>query len=52
MIKSALEEVATLIESINGKQILENKDDIFLPYVDDNTPREELDIVKNIAERR
>ena len=45
-IKSVLEEVAMLIESINGKQILENKDDIFLPYVDDNTPREELDIVK------
>ena len=33
-IKSALEEVATLIESINGKQILENEGNIFLPHVD------------------
>ena len=40
-IKSALEEVAMLIESINGKQILENEGNIFLPHVDDNTPREE-----------
>ena len=40
-IKSTLEEVATLIESINGKQILENEGNIFLPHVDDNTPREE-----------
>ena len=40
-IKSVLEEVATLIESINGKQILENEGNIFLPHVDDNTPREE-----------
>ena len=45
-IKSVLEEVAMLIESINGKQILENEGNIFLPHVDDNTPREELDIVK------
>lgn len=42
-IQSALEEVAMLIESINDKQILENEGNIFLPYVDDNTPREELD---------
>ena len=40
-IKSVLEEAATLIESINGKQILENEGNIFLPHVDDNTPREE-----------
>ena len=52
-IKSALEEVAMLIESINGKQILENEGNIFLPHVDDNTPREELDMWKNnTAERR
>ena len=42
-IKSALEEVAMLIESINDKQILENEGNIFLPHVDDNTPRVELD---------
>jgi len=46
LIKSDLEEVALLIESINGKQILENEGNIFLPHVDDNTPREELDIMK------
>ena len=47
-IQSALEEVAMLIESINGKQILENEGNIFLPHVDDNTPREELDIWKTL----
>jgi len=46
MIKSVLKEVAVLIESINGKRILENEGDMILPYVDDNTSREELDIMK------
>ena len=46
LIKSDLEEVALLIESINGKRILKGGT-MILPLVDDNTPREELDIVKN-----
>ena len=60
-IKSALEEVATLIESINGNSSYiemnlndltysfastKKESDMSLPYVDDNTSREELDIVK------
>ena len=39
-IKSALEDVAMLIESINGKRIVANKGNIFLPHI------EKLDIEK------
>ena len=54
LIKSDLEEVAMLIESINGNRsyIEMNLNDLTysfastLHYVDDNTSREELDIVK------